>query len=156
MHLRTTIVRILKPGTTMSGLFIGSLMFAVAALLAATGCRMPQATAGAAAATADRETVTLVRNGEARAIVVAPEDRSPLQHDGVDGVDELVEHIRLISGVELSVVTDPNEIPDGMLPINLCRQADAALDDAIRAADGLDDAFALRARRPGGRGRRIA
>ncbi len=128
---------------------IRSMCFGILGILwvaaAATGCRTSLAVGDPRAAAADPDaTVVLVRDGQARAVVVAPEDRGPLQRNGVDGVEELVEHIRMIGGVTLPVVTDANEVPDGMLPINLCRQADAALDEAIQAADGLDDAFALR------------
>ncbi len=35
--------------------------------------------------------MTLVENGEARAVIVAPADRAPLQMNGVDAVEELVE-----------------------------------------------------------------
>lgn len=88
--------------------------------------------------------VLLVEKGEVRAVIVAPADRGPLRMNGVDAVEELVEHIRLISGVALPVVTNAAAAPEGLLPVRLGAQADAALDAKIRERSDLPSAFALR------------
>lgn len=90
------------------------------------------------------EEVTLVENGEPRVVVVASEDRSPLQRFGIDGVEELVRHIELITGAELTVVNDIDEVPGGLLPIRLGVLADEGLDDDLEAEDAVPSSFALR------------
>lgn len=100
--------------------------------------------AAAVLCTARVPAMTIIENGEARAVIVAPADRAPLQMNGVDAVEELVEHIRLISGVTLPVIADAGEAPEGLLPVRIGAQADAALDVKVRERSGLPSAFALR------------
>jgi hypothetical protein len=88
--------------------------------------------------------VALVLDGVPQAVIVAPADRKPLQRNGVDGVEELVEHIRLISGATLLVVTNAADLPKGLVPIRLGEMTDADLDGTIRARGDLPSAFALR------------
>lgn len=56
--------------------------------------------------------------------------------------NELVQHIRRMSGVLLPVVQNKDEIGD-RLPIYIGRAADAALDETILAQTGVSDGFAL-------------
>jgi hypothetical protein len=82
------------------------LKLVVALLLA--GCVGPSAGRDAQIAAGVADGVALVRDGQPRAVIVAPADREPLQMNGVDAVDELVEHIRLIAGTPLPPVQHVN------------------------------------------------
>lgn len=93
--------------------------------------------------------VTLVENGEARAVVVVSETTEilPSQLDEflLTAAGELVDHVRSMTGAELPVV-DAAAVPDGLLPVYLGGAADSALDEASRAAGVNPSTFTLRVR----------
>ncbi len=71
--------------------------------------------------------VVLVENGESRAVIVLPEE--PEEGERM-AADELIEHIALISGVELAVITVGEDTGE-MLPILIGAAADDALADRV-------------------------
>ncbi len=82
--------------------------------------------------------LTLVEQGEPRAAIVLPDAPDA---DEKLAADELVEHIRLITGAILPVET--GVAANGMVAIRVVRAADAALDDLIRETGDDPWAFAL-------------
>ncbi len=77
--------------------------------------------------------VVLVEEGEVRAVIVLPEEALEGERKAAD---ELSEHIRLMSGAELPVITDGEDI-EGRTPILIGAAADDALADKVmqRQAD---------------------
>ncbi len=71
--------------------------------------------------------IVLVDNGQARAVIVLPDDPADLEQHAAD---ELVEHIKLMSGVALPVVTAGANI-EGRLPILIGAAADDALAENV-------------------------
>jgi hypothetical protein len=84
--------------------------------------------------------VPLVRNGAPAAGIVLPAE--PAAREQL-AADELVEHLRLISGATLPVVA-ADAVPAGLVPLFLGAAADAALDAAVKAAGDNPSSFALR------------
>ncbi len=83
--------------------------------------------------------VRLTENGMPRAVVVVPAAPEQLESKAVE---ELVEHIKLISGAELPRTTETDGHGE-LLPIRIGSAADATLDEAVRAAGDNRSAFAL-------------
>ncbi len=86
------------------------------------------------------EPVLLAADGEPRAAIVLPAEPDAQEQTAAD---ELVEHIRLISGVELPVRGSVDDV-EGLLPVYLGAAADAVLDVPLRAGKGDPASFALR------------
>ena len=84
--------------------------------------------------------VALLRDGEPAAVVVLPQKAEQREQQAAD---ELVEHLKLISGGTLQVVT-PEALPAGLIPVFLGNAADAALDESSRNAGDNPSSFALR------------
>lgn len=83
--------------------------------------------------------VELVREGAPAAAIVLPAEPHALEQRAAD---ELVEHIRLISGAALPVTT-PDDVPAGLNPIRIGSAADAALERLILDRGDMPDGFAL-------------
>lgn len=81
--------------------------------------------------------VTLVDDGEPKAVIVIPAEPAEAEQQAAD---ELIEHIELISGAVLSVISAEADA-DGLTPIRIGRAADEAIDDLIREQG--DDPWAL-------------
>lgn len=88
---------------------------------------------------AEAENVSIVDAGKARAVIVLPAEPSALERKASD---ELVQHVKLIAGADLSVVTGDQD-PGPLTPIRLGGAADPSLADTIRGAGGSASAFAL-------------
>ncbi len=86
------------------------------------------------------EPVMLAADGEPRAAIVLPAEPDAQEQTAAE---ELVQHIRLISGAELPVLAVGDNF-DGLLPVYLGAAADAALDAPVRAAKDSPSSFALR------------
>ncbi len=84
--------------------------------------------------------VVLVENGESRAVIVLPEE--PQEGERM-AAEELAEHLALISGVELEVVSAGEE-PEDLLPIYLGGAADAGLDELTLEQGSNISSFTLR------------
>jgi len=87
--------------------------------------------------------VTLVEAGEPRAVIVLPDEPDERVRRAAD---ELVEHIRLISGGELPVRAPLDDREGGLLPIHLDAAADEALDEHNLDAKDNPSTFTLRVR----------
>lgn len=114
-----------------------------------TGCAGLRGGGNANSASSPDPSLTLIEDGQPRAVILAPADRASLRMNGVDAVEELVEHLHLISGVTLPVVTNAATLPAGRVPIRLGTRTDAALDEIIRSRGEVPSAFALRVRPDG-------
>ncbi len=125
-----------------------ALMLLPAALLW-TGCDGLRDGGNANSAPSQAPSLALIKDGQPRAVILAPADRASLRMNGVDAVEELVEHLRLISGATLPVVTNAADLPAGRVPIRLGTMADAALEEVIRPRGEVPSAFALRVRPDG-------
>ncbi len=90
----------------------------------------------AACASAD---LYLAVDGEARAVLVLPEE--PHENERL-AADEIAEHIELISGTSLDVVGAGQE-PEGLLLVRIGEAADAGLENEIREKGDDPFAFAL-------------
>ncbi len=84
--------------------------------------------------------VALTRESRPAAAVVLPAEPLPRERQAAD---ELVEHVKLISGATLSVVI-PGAVPAGSLPIYLGAAADPALEAPTRTAGDNPSSFSLR------------
>ncbi len=74
--------------------------------------------------------VVLVDRGEPAAVIVLPDEPAEPEQQAAE---DLVEHIRLMSGARLSV-TSAGEAPEGLLPVFIGAAADARLDGLIDEA----------------------
>lgn len=83
--------------------------------------------------------VEIITNGNANAVIILPEQ--PLAMERM-AADELVEHIQLISGVKLNVISNL-EKADGKIPILLGSAANEKLDEIILAKGKNPSSFAL-------------
>ncbi len=84
--------------------------------------------------------VVLVENGESRAAIVLPAE--PEEKEQL-AADELVEHIELMTGAVLEVVSEGEE-PEGLLPVYLGGAADAGLDELTLEEGRNLSSFTLR------------
>ncbi len=87
-------------------------------------------------------TVELVRDDRPLSVVVLPED--PLQLETL-AAEELVNHLKLMNGAELPILSAGDEIPRGMLPVYLGSAADETLDGITRGVIDNPSSFTLRA-----------
>ena len=71
--------------------------------------------------------VTLIEQGEPQAVIVLPGDPLPGEQQAAD---ELVEHLAVMSGTTLPVLTEGEEL-NGRLPIRIGRAADAGLAERV-------------------------
>jgi hypothetical protein len=83
---------------------------------------------------------TLVKDGEPSAVVVLPADAAP---DEKRAAEEIVEHVRLMSGAELKVMPAEGAEAAAMASIRIGRAADAELEALIRKHGDDAAAFAL-------------
>ena len=88
------------------------------------------------------EDATLVDAGEARAVILLPEQ--PEEKEQL-AADELAEHLELMTGARLETGTDGDET-EAVLPVYLGRAADADLDEASMDAGDNPSTFTLRVR----------
>ncbi len=93
----------------------------------------------AAATAAAAGAVSLVEDGQPRAAVILPAEPEELEQQAAA---ELVEHIRLISGAELPLVSG-GPAPAGLLPVRLGEAAPAQLADRAREKKDNPSSFAL-------------
>ena len=84
--------------------------------------------------------VELVEDGQPRAVVVLPAEP---EADEQLAADELVLHLRKMSGAELGIVSATAELPDKLLPIYVGGAANADLDRRTREQGDDPSSFAL-------------
>ena len=84
--------------------------------------------------------IPVVTNGEARAVVVTAETPSPV---ATLAAEELVQHIQKATGVNLAVVAETDETPDGYTRIYV-GATEAAREQGINADELGPDVFVLR------------
>lgn len=84
--------------------------------------------------------VLLVEEGVPRAVIVLPD--IPAEEEQL-AAEEFIEHIKNISGAELSILNEPHGIPDSMIPIFIGTAAEEALVQPLSTTEDNYSSFVL-------------